>query len=312
MNKPRSSSQPHSRWAKGNLHTHTTRSDGDTEPGHVAEWYHAHGYDFLCLSDHDHLTILEAPPSERSRWPLLIRGQEVTSRAVNVHVNGFGLGGAVEALEGHDDVLKTLQTNIDRIRAAGGLASVNHPNFKWAVSEHDLKQATGYTFMEVFNGHPMTNNHGGGGRAGTVDLWDRLLSAGKTVWGIATDDAHHLQGEFAPDRANPGRGWVQVRTEKLTEEAVLEAMEKGDFYASTGVKLLELRASRDEIIIEIDPETDARYTTSFTCQNGGEVHSADGLSARYRPSRLDRYVRATVRSSRGALAWTQPVFLPGW
>lgn len=296
-------------WIKGNLHTHSTRSDGDIAPEHVAEWYHSHGYDFLCLSDHDHLTVLEAPASVQKKWPLLIRGQEVTTRSVNVHVNGYGLGKDVEALEGHDDVLKTLQTNIDRIRAAGGLASVNHPNFRWAVSENDLKRASGYTFMEVFNGHNQANNAGGGGRAGTVEVWDRLLSLGRRVWGIAVDDAHHFTGEFSSERANPGRGWVQVRAPKLTEAAVLEAMERGDFYASTGVKLPDLRVSKDEIVLEIDPETDARYTTVFTCQNGNEVGSVDGLTARYKPSRLDRYVRATVHSSRGTRAWTQPLFL---
>ena len=296
------------RWAKGNLHTHTTRSDGDTAPEHVASWYEAHGYDFLCLSDHDHLTILEAPASVRARWPLLVRGQEVTSRSVNVHVNGYGLGKEVQAAEGLG-VLETLQTNISRIREAGGIASVNHPNYKWALSEAELLKADGYTFVEVFNGHAMANNHGGGGRSGHIEIWDRLLSAGKQVWGIAADDAHHFQDEFAAERANPGRGWVQVRTARLTESAILTAMQKGDFYASTGVRLSELRVSPEEIVLEIDPEPDALYTTVFTCQAGAVVHSADGLTARYRPSRLDSYVRATVYSSRGARAWTQPLFL---
>lgn len=302
---------PPARWAKGNLHTHTTRSDGDLAPEHVAEWYSAHGYDFLVLSDHDHLTVLEAPASEQRKWPLLVRGQEVTSRSVSVHVNGYGLGREVEALEGHDDAVKTLQTNIDRIRAAGGLASVNHPNFRWALTDQDLRVVTGYTFVEIFNGHHQSNNEGGGGRASTVQIWDRLLSAGKRVWGVAVDDAHDFTGEFGPERSNPGRGWVQVRSPRLTEAAVLEAMDQGDFYASTGVRLPELRATPDEIVLEIDPELDARYTTVFTCQNGGEVHAVDGLTARYRPSRLDRYVRATVYSSRGTRAWTQPVLLPG-
>jgi len=44
---------------RGNIHTHTTESDGDAEPEKVVEWYNNHGYDFLVLSDHNHLTILE-------------------------------------------------------------------------------------------------------------------------------------------------------------------------------------------------------------------------------------------------------------
>jgi hypothetical protein len=309
MNKQRPRTGPPTRWAKGNLHTHTDRSDGDSPPEHVTAWYERHGYDFLCLSDHDHLTILEAPAAEKSKWPLLVRGQEVTSRGLNIHVNGYGLGKSVEALDGHD-VHEVLQTNIDRIRSAGGLASVNHPNYKWALSETDLKKATGYTFLEIQNGHAGANNLGGGGRPGVVEVWDRLLSAGRRVWGIAVDDAHHFKEEFAPGRANPGRGWVNVRVQRLTEQAVLKAMEAGDFYSSTGVTLGELSAAPNEIVIEIDPEPDARYRTVFTCMNGAEIYSVEGMSARYRPSRLDGYVRATVMSSRGTRAWTQPVFVP--
>ena len=80
-------------WLKGNLHTHTTNSDGDESPEHVAEWYHEHGYDWLCLSDHNHLTILEGSAAEKAKWPLLVRGEEVTSRDAGgpVHVNGYGL-----------------------------------------------------------------------------------------------------------------------------------------------------------------------------------------------------------------------------
>ncbi len=296
------------RWAKGNLHTHTTRSDGDSPPEHVADWYQAHGYDFLCLSDHDHLTVLEAPASAQSRWPLLIRGQEVTSRANNIHLNGYGLGREVQAADGLS-VVETIQTNVNRIREAGGLPAINHPNYKWAVSANDLLRVEGLAFMEVFNGHTGANNAGGGGRPGHAAIWDRLLSAGKRVWGIAVDDAHHFQEEFAFERANPGRGWVQVNTPKLTEEAVLAAMAAGDFYATTGVTLGELRSSREEVVLEIDPEPDALYTTTFTGHGGNELHVADGLSPRYRPSRLDTFVRASVRSSRGTFAWTQPVFM---
>ena len=57
------------RWFKGNLHTHTTKSDGDTEPEHVAEWYREHGYDFLVPSDHNHRTVLDGPDAQRSRRP---------------------------------------------------------------------------------------------------------------------------------------------------------------------------------------------------------------------------------------------------
>ena len=164
--------------------------------------------------------------------------------------------------------------------------------------------------MEIYNGHPDSNNEGGGGLPSTYNIWDRLLSAGRQVWGIAVDDSHHFQNEFGPGRSNPGRGWVQVRTDKLAVDGVLQALDDGDFYASTGVTLADLRSTPGEIAIEIATVSEDKYTTVFTGQRGTELYVSDSLNPRYRPSRLDGYVRATVYSSRGTKAWTQPVFMP--
>ena len=262
------------KWFKGNLHTHSTNSDGDTPPEHVAEWYLENGYDWLCLTDHNHLTVLNDADGGGSKWPMLVPGEEVTSRLgpdgqVPVHVNGFGIRHLVkEAVEG--TVVHALQHNIDAIREAGGMASVNHPNFKWSIGAEELLAVDGYRFVEIYNGHPASNNDGGGGLPSTYNIWDRLLSAGRQVWGIAVDDSHHFQEEFGPERSNPGRGWVQVRTDKLDVDGVLQALDAGDFYASTGVSLADLRSTSGEIVLEIEsgPRRDLRR-----CLRGNEVWS---------------------------------------
>jgi len=302
-------------WLKGNLHTHTTNSDGDASPEHVSEWYHEHGYDWLCLSDHNHLTILEGSKAEKSKWPLLVHGEEVTSRQSvgPVHVNGYGINELVEASDS-TDIVTAMRENVERIIAAGGMASINHPNFRWAFDDGAMMQVEGYKFMEVFNGHPNTHNDGGGGKTSTAGIWDRLLSHGRRVWGIAVDDSHHYTNEFAADRSNPGRGWVQVDADTPTEHGILEAMSRGDFYASTGVKIGDMVSNTREINLEIDPETEpdgiqAKYTTLFTGSNGRLLYESTTNSPSYKPTRLDGYVRATVYSSRGTRAWTQPVFI---
>ena len=302
-------------WLKGNLHTHTTNSDGDASPEHVSEWYHEHGYDWLCLSDHNHLTILEGSKAEKSKWPLLVHGEEVTSRqsAGPVHVNGYGITELVEASDS-TDIVTAMRENVERIIAAGGMASINHPNFRWAFDDGAMMQVEGYKFMEVFNGHPNTHNDGGGGKTSTAGIWDRLLSHGRRVWGIAVDDSHHYTNEFAADRSNPGRGWVQVDADTPTEYGILEGMSRGDFYASTGVKIGDMVSNTREVNLEIDPETEpdgiqAKYTTLFTGSNGRLLYESTTNSPSYKPTRLDGYVRATVYSSRGTRAWTQPVFI---
>lgn len=298
-------------WYKGNIHTHTTESDGDTPPEHVSEWYHEHGYDFLVLTDHNHLTVLEDAEKNRHRWPLLIPGEEVTTAVgdgIPVHLNGIGINEFVEPVI-CGTVVETLQENVNRIRAAGGLASIDHPNYKWAFGDRELVQVKDVWAMEVFNGHPGANSWGGGGRPSTEQMWDRVLTSGVRMFGVATDDAHHYTAEFAPDRSNPGRGWVVVHSLGLDRASLLAAMSEGDFYASTGVVIGDVSSSREEIVIELEPRRDELLTTVFYGDRGRELWRADGVLARFRPSRFDSYVRATVESSRGDRAWTQPVFL---
>ena len=176
-------------------------------------------------------------------------------------------------------------------------------------------EGEGYKFMEVFNGHPEAHNDGGGGKPSTAGIWDRLLSKGRRVWGIAVDDSHHYTGEFGPNRSNPGRGWVLVKADSLSQQALLDGMSNGDFYSSTGVTIGDMVSNPREIKIDIDPETSAgdgiqaRYITIFTGANGRLLHESTSNSPYYAPTRLDGYVRATIYSSRGTRAWTQPVFL---
>ncbi|MBI2964854.1 MAG: PHP domain-containing protein [Chloroflexi bacterium] len=301
---------PDGRWFKGNLHTHTTNSDGDSDPPHVAAWYRQHSYDFLVLSDHNHVTVLEDATDQPGEWPVLVPGEEVTVNAMGtpVHINAIGIRTRVEPVV-VDDVVAGLQANVDAIRAAGGLASINHPNFQWAFDDRQMGRVTGAWAFEVYNGHPRTNNLRSGGRPGTEDIWDRLLSNGTRIFGVATDDAHHFKGEFGNDRSNPGRGWVMVEAKECTPGALLSAMAEGRFYSSTGIVIGELRNTSREIVIEIDPRLEEKYSVTFVGAHGRELWRSEGESARYRPGRMDEYVRAVVRSSRGASAWTQPVFV---
>ena len=302
---------PNSNWFKGNLHTHTTESDGDETPEHVAEWYREHGYDFLVLSDHNHLTVLDDAGSNPGKWPLLIPGEEITSRLFNntvpVHVNGIGLKSLVEPAT-EESARETLQENGSRIVAAGGLASINHPNFKWIISAEDIAATEGTWAMEVYNGHPITNSFGGGGHLSAEAIWDLVLSSGHRVLGVATDDAHHYVAEFSPLLANPGRGWVVVKAEKMSEDALMAGMRRGEFYASSGVAILDMKVARDEIVIEMAPYDTEEFTTIFRGKDGRELATVEGQEVRFVPPKAEMYVRATVYSSRGSRAWSQPVF----
>ena len=302
-------------WYKGNLHTHTTRSDGDSEPEVVARWYARHGYQFLVLSDHNHLTLLDTPLRRRRGWPLLIPGEEVTLQlkggAVPVHLIGIGIKRVVEPVDA-DEVVPTLQANVNAIRQAGGLAEINHPNLRWAFDHEAIRQVKGAHLLEIYNGHPATNNWGGGGKPSCDEIWDRVLSSGLPIFGVAVDDAHHFKKEFNASRSNPGRGWIVVRASECSQESLLDAMGRGDFYASTGVHLAELEVSPTGMRLAVDENEHLRYTISFIGQDGRLLAQSFSPQATYEAKNTDRYFRAVVHASNGSRAWTQPEFLsPG-
>jgi len=140
-------------------------------------------------------------------------------------------------------------------------------------------------------------------------VWDYLLSGGKRIYGIAVDDAHHFKGEFAPERANPGRGWVTVRASRLDAREVMTQMEAGRFYASSGVELDSIRVTPQEMMVAVRKKGDFKFTTEFIGR-GGEVLKKTGENpAAYRLNGSESYVRARVTDSGGGVAWLQPVFV---
>ena len=298
-------------WYKGNIHTHTTESDGDEDPHKVASWYRRHGYDFLVLSDHNHLTLLDYGTGRRRfRRPLMVPGEEVSVRidggATPVHINGVGISRVVEPVDA-GDVVSTLQANVDAIVAAGGIASINHPNYEWAFDHRALSRVEGASLLEVFNGHPRANVFGAPGRPSYEQIWDSVLSAGRVIFGVATDDSHNYH-DFTPGHSNPGRGWVMVEADELTQDAIVGGLATGRFYASTGVALTRLECSADGIALEIEEVRGILYTTRFTGKGGEVLAENTGLTAEYEADGDEEYVRATVVSSSGPSAWTQPVF----
>ena len=148
-------------------------------------------------------------------------------------------------------------------------------------------------------------------RSGFAELLHLLCESkgGKRIYGIAVDDAHYFQGEFTADRANPGRGWISVRARSLDAVEIMQQLEAGQFYASTGVDLADVVTKRDRLEVHIAPREDFRYTTTFIGSGGRVLAVSSDNPAVYRLQGRERYVRAKVTDSRGEAAWVQPVFV---
>lgn len=309
---PRTPAAPAGRWYKGNTHTHTLNSDGDSAPDDVVRWYREHGYQFLVLTDHNFLTSvdgLNALHGADERF-LVIKGEEVTDsfEEKSLHVNGLNVD-AVVLPQGGTSVLDVLQRNVDAIRQANGIPHINHPSFRWSITARELQQVRNNRLFEVFNGHPQVNNLGGGGVPGLEEAWDAILTGGTLLYGVAVDDAHTFKQPGNPDVAGPGRGWVAVRAPRLEVRAVLDALERGDFYASTGVELADYQVTSQQMTISVKATTFAKYRIQFVGKGGRVLREVTEPTATYTIRGDEGYVRARVLESNGRLAWCQPVMV---
>ena len=301
------------RWFKGNTHTHTLNSDGDSTPDDVVRWYREHGYQFLVLTDHNFLTSvdgLNALHGADQKF-LVVRGEEVTDRFDEkpLHINGLDLSRQV-APQGGQSVVDVLQRNVDAIRSEKGIPHINHPNFRWGVTPDELRQVRNTQLFEIYNGHPQVNNVGGGGVSGMEEAWDFILSSGKIIYGVAVDDAHVFKQPGNPDVSGPGRGWVVVRAAKLDARLLAESLDRGDFYASTGVTLDELRLDATSVSIKVKPDPWAKYRIQFIGKGGRILREVAESSATYTIRCDEGYVRARVLESNGRMAWIQPIAVP--
>lgn len=302
--------QPAPRWFKGNLHTHTLNSDGDSTPDDVVRWYREHGYQFVVLTDHNYLTSVDGLNALHGADDqfVVLKGEEVTDRFGDkpIHVNGLEVDRFVKP-PGGASVVDMVQRMVDAIREARGVPSINHPNYGWAISPDELGQIQRTRLFEVFNGHPTVNNLGGGGVPGMEDTWDRILSSGKLLYGIAVDDAHYFKRPEDPTAPRPGRGWVYVRSSGLEPRALVEALERGEFYASTGVELRSVESAGGGLSIAVKEEPSSRYRIQFIGRQGRVLSEATTPTARYAFAGDEGYVRAKVIESNGKYAWVQPV-----
>lgn len=288
---------------------------------------------------------------------LMIQGEEITDKfgRLPLHLNAHHLRELIPP-QGGSSVTEVLQNNVNAViaqRERTGqpmIVHVNHPNYQYGVTAEDLMAVEGENFFEVYNGHPTVNNSGDHQHASTERMWDiintrRLTEFGlPLLYGLATDDGHSYH--HIPSRASePGRGWVMVLAKQLSPEALIQSLEAGRFYSSSGVTLDRVAANEASIEIVIREEPGVSYVTEFigtrkgfdrtsqpvVGENGEEIRAtrlysndigqvlARGTAAkvRYHFDGDELFVRARITSSRlhpnpsepgdFEQAWTQPV-----
>ena len=283
------------RWYKGNTHTHTLNSDGDSTPDDVVRWYREHGYQFLVLTDHNFLTSvdgLNALHGADERF-LVVKGEEVTStrrgqaRARQQSRRRTPGGRA----DGRIDRSTSCSAASMPFAACPAFRTSTIPTSSGRSRRRSSSRSRTTSCSRSSTATPRSTTSGGGNVPGLEEVWDRLLSNGTLLYGIAVDDAHNFKQPGNPMVAGPGRGWVMVRAARLEPRALLESLERGDFYASTGVVLEDIVAGAADMTVKIKPEGTSKYRIQFIGAGGRILSEVGGAVGTLRVQR-GRRVRA--------------------
>lgn len=296
-------------WLKGNLHCHSTVSDGIPEPRSVVDLYRRNGYAFLALTDHEVMTDwqeLETPgftivPGVETQVYDRARGRFF--HVVGLHDRG-SLPGRPKHLEiagvsGYGAALEA-QHMIDRMNAMGMYTVFCHP--VWSRTElADFEDLSGYQAIEVYNHscHVECNT----GHAGIY--WDSLLRRGKRVWAVATDDSHQRVDDSLG-------GWVMVKAQAAGLSSILTALHNGTFYSSSGPEIHDFGVVGGTVFVECSPVREIHFVTyerrgkSYVCPRGEFISRAQHVL-----TGDEHYVRVECVDDQGNKAWTNPVYAGG-
>ena len=290
------------RFYRGNLHGHSTESDGDWSPAEYIRQYRQNGYDFVALTDHcmEYYSYAITDTREfRSEYFTTLIGAELHPGQIESgsawHLLAVGLPLDFESHRPDDSGASVSQRAIE----AGAFVAAAHPNW-YALTVADYESLGAVDAVECYNG----NCDAGDDRGYSWHFIDMLLHRGHRVGAIAVDDLHARD-----QKADFMRGWVYVKAAELTPEALLQALKAGHYYSSTGAQLHNVAfEGRGRLVVECSPAAQILVTGDGA---GGRRVSGVGLTrAEFDLWEVDsRWLRVTARDAVGGRAWTNPLWL---
>ena len=303
---------------KANLHCHTVLSDGRWTKEQVKAEYQKRGYSIVAFTDHRHygwhpelmddtfipIAAYEAdlngpfPPSGSFQW--------VKTYHLNFYdTDPAARGGftAVQPPQRYGD-LEALNGFIAQMNADGFLCCYNHPY--WSLQDtNDYKDLKGVFAMEIYNhGCELDGLYGYAPQA-----YDEMLRAGQKLFCVSTDDNHD---SFAPGdpRCDSFGGFTMFKLERLSYAGVIEALKKGDFYASTGPELHELYIRDGALHVACSPVEKIYVVTSGRRCLMQLAAPGQSLTEAVFPLHGDEgYIRVDCRDGQGRHAYSNAYWL---
>ncbi len=293
---------------RGNLHTHSTQSDGVLSAQEVCRRYQEQGYDFISLTDH-FVGLFDYPISDTSAFRneqfTTILGAELHTGAMENghlwHLVAVGLPTDFAAPNAPNFLpvngSETAPNIAQRARDAGAFVAIAHPHWS-GLTQADARSITAAHAVEIYNhGCAVDNDRG----EGFLTL-EHLLNEDRHLNLIATDDAHFNSPDFFG-------GWVMVKAKENSPTALLDALKAGAYYSTTGPEIIDIRATKGSIEVECSP------AANILVQGQGSPMTnlrGDGLTTgKLSLERLAKspWVRITVMDKDGKRAWSNPIWI---
>lgn len=301
------------KFYKGNLHTHTSISDGTKKPEEVVALYKENGYDFLAITDHDIYGVHEELNEEEF---IVLPGIEMASTydwkeplwAVH-HLLGIGDPDKNTYPHGYafnrEEMLKmSPQAIIDELKAHGNMVIYNHPHWSKA-NMGEITQLRGLNGMEIYNHNCQIESRSGNGEV----FYDHFLWTNNHIWCYGTDDAHMRLNDY-------GGGYITVKAPALTHRAIFDALVSGSFYASAAdvgkmaPKIRDFYVEDGIARIDCSPSSRIYFMTSNHYSLTEDLSQCNLTQGSYEMPAEAVFVRAVCVDQYGYTSWTQPILIP--
>lgn len=279
---------------KGNLHTHTTCSDGKLTPQEVMALYQKNGYDFLALTDH----WLRSCDEGFYKNMLLLPGIELDFFLPGQVAHIVGINITAQMAQAFDRKWGP-QLGINAIRKCGGAAILAHP--QWSLNTPStIASLKGLVAAEIYNAisRPPWNAE----RADATNLLDMAGAQGCLLNTVACDDAHHYTGDEC-------HSFIRLKAEKLDAASIVNALRRGDFYASQGPEFYELELEGDVLRISCSPVQRIIFSSDRVWARERCKVGRDMTDASYPLNREsgESFVRVIIEDEHGRKAWANPI-----
>jgi hypothetical protein len=298
------------RFWRGNLHVHSTLSDGALNPADVVEAYKRAGYDFVQLSDH-FLGRFAWPIADtrklRSRDFTTLIGAEIHAMATSAgeywHILATGLPFDFP----HAEPNESGPGLAERARQAGAFVVIAHPSWSQLTIEDGRSLGAAHA-VEVYNHNCAVMTDRGDG----FYLLDQLLNEDRRLNGVAGDDAHFHNGDLDAFGA-----YVMVKSESLEPESLLYALKAGAFYSTQGPRIHDIELTRDEVRVECSPVHTLALVTGASPAvsrvgrglTQARIEFAEAAKWAWRDPPPFKWFRIVAIDGPGRRAWTNPIWL---